>query len=720
MKYLLPLLFAFAALGQEFTGRVVRTMDDLRSLRPLQSKPLVRVLGYYTPGDGGGGDYVLTNTVAGTNAYGGRVLAFGGASSWQLAEIEKINVRQFGASPTLANNEPFVEAAMAYANTLLIPTYVPAGRYTNTAPVDVPDNTVFIGDGETSTWVRNFVGGDRTATFRNVGIPVLASMSYPWAYTGTNITLARMSFAAAGPSATGKHLALGYANHVKLHDLTFYRSYGDWATALGACNLVAERIRVVENEELFEDGFHVIAGGNILATDLDINSGDDSIAISSELLDVPITNVVVANARVNSRKGNGIRIYRDAPSNNYPIDNVTFANISGIAGQLRNGAILLQGENVATTSGGLFGARNVTLSNIRIQQGNHGGSVSGFGQCALFHYIENLTLHNVALPRAIWDVYSITWCKNVVMSHCYAGAPDTVPYRSVYAADTDMLRVSGGWYSNPTQSYDTIRADRVGVVRVDSGATFFGMGTNCNAIRIRPGSGATNDLFVNGIQVVGATAGRAVFVDNNNIRTLSVINSYFDPNLAEAVTLSGVTASVYQRILNTGEAFQQSISPFTVEGTGSTTDLFTISRASVGSMAWRVAGATFQFVGYNGQLGLGNTFTDATQKFGRYGGVHYTTVEEPVGGMSISSGASTSIVRLGGGDANFNAATSIEGYAAANTTTTTGTKTFQFELPATARGTSLSILRSDNTFMKVASTNISGSDGVVRHFLYLE
>ena len=59
----------------------------------------VIVQGYYRPGDGGGGTYILTNSISGTNAYGGRVLALGGAKSWHLVDSAVVSPAQFGAIP---------------------------------------------------------------------------------------------------------------------------------------------------------------------------------------------------------------------------------------------------------------------------------------------------------------------------------------------------------------------------------------------------------------------------------------------------------------------------------------------------------------------------------------------------------------------------------------------------------------------------------------------
>ncbi len=80
----------------------------------------VDVLGYYTPGDGGGGIYVLTNTVSGTNAYGGRVVALGGTRSWDLqSDTSDINPLQFGAiGDGVTDSHAGLQAAVEYAKSV--------------------------------------------------------------------------------------------------------------------------------------------------------------------------------------------------------------------------------------------------------------------------------------------------------------------------------------------------------------------------------------------------------------------------------------------------------------------------------------------------------------------------------------------------------------------------------------------------------------------------
>ena len=67
------------------------------------------------------------------------------------------------------------------------------------------------------------------------------------------------------------------------------------------------------------------------------------------------------------------------------------------------------------------------------------------------------------------------------------------------------------------------------------------------------------------------------------------------------------------------------------------------------------------------------TRTNVTRKYGRLSGYHYTNAEEPVCLIVSDSNTTASTVMIGGGTGLANAATNIEFYTAANSTTVTGT-----------------------------------------------
>jgi predicted NAD-dependent protein-ADP-ribosyltransferase YbiA (DUF1768 family) len=79
-----------------------------------------------------------------------------------------------------------------------------------------------------------------------------------------------------------------------------------------------------------------------------------------------------------------------------------------------------------------------------------------------------------------------------------------------------------------------------------------------------------------------------------------------------------------------------------------------------------------------GQLLVATNQTNATEKYGTFGTQHYTNAEEPALGMAAQSNATDNIILVGGALSEFNAATQVRFYTAANNTTVTGTERARF------------------------------------------
>jgi hypothetical protein len=109
-------------------------------------------------------------------------------------------------------------------------------------------------------------------------------------------------------------------------------------------------------------------------------------------------------------------------------------------------------------------------------------------------------------------------------------------------------------------------------------------------------------------------------------------------------------------------------------------DLYLSRRLMVGGAAPAGAAglATVQGFGQSFALIGGTITTDAADKGMRIGGLHYLAAEEPLGALFTYSSASASVVAIGGGSSSMNAATQVDIYTAANTTTTTGTARWQW------------------------------------------
>ncbi len=97
-------------------------------------------------------------------------------------------------------------------------------------------------------------------------------------------------------------------------------------------------------------------------------------------------------------------------------------------------------------------------------------------------------------------------------------------------------------------------------------------------------------------------------------------------------------------------------------------------------------------------LVVSDVITNTVDKVGRIGARHYTNSEEPIAFLvSLSSSAATS-VSLGGGSAQFNAATVVRIYTAADNVTTTGTIRASWD--------------SSGVFAQVGNATIGGTLGV--------
>lgn len=79
-------------------------------------------------------------------------------------------------------------------------------------------------------------------------------------------------------------------------------------------------------------------------------------------------------------------------------------------------------------------------------------------------------------------------------------------------------------------------------------------------------------------------------------------------------------------------------------------------------------------VGTDGKLIVSDNDTNVTNKISRWGGLHYTTAEEPQSGMLLQSTSTDNFVKIGGGTNNYNAATEIAFFTASDNTTLTGTE----------------------------------------------
>lgn len=101
------------------------------------------------------------------------------------------------------------------------------------------------------------------------------------------------------------------------------------------------------------------------------------------------------------------------------------------------------------------------------------------------------------------------------------------------------------------------------------------------------------------------------------------------------------------------------------------------------------SGVSLHVLGGTGLVLVSTSITDATNKTARFGCGHYTNAEEHVTGLVINSTSTASLINIGGASSVSNAATAIALYAAADTTTVTGTRKVIVDVNGVAIGDAL-------------------------------
>src|SRR5690242_14859122 len=126
----------------------VPTIADLRALDGPSSQIAVNVLGYYSAGDGGGGQFYWDSTSSATHN-GGTVIAptAGGTGRWKWVDPTNIiNVKRFGAvGDGITNDQTVIILARNAAQGGAL--FFPAGTYLITGSISMLSNTRWIGDG---------------------------------------------------------------------------------------------------------------------------------------------------------------------------------------------------------------------------------------------------------------------------------------------------------------------------------------------------------------------------------------------------------------------------------------------------------------------------------------------------------------------------------------------------------------------------------------------
>lgn len=178
---------------------------------------------------------------------------------------------------------------------------------------------------------------------------------------------------------------------------------------------------------------------------------------------------------------------------------------------------------------------------------------------------------------------------------------------------------------------------------------------------------------------------------------------------------SGATtfAGIKMAVTNTASGASSKLLDLTVSG--STTGSFSVDRSGNGAFSGDLgvgtatAAARLDVRGANALFGDGTT--DATSKTARLCVPHYTNAEAPAMFIASASTSTITSVLVGGGSASYNAATQIQFYTAADTTTLTGTERARFSSSGTlsigtTSGGTVSLLLAGNAPAAAAARSI--------------
>jgi hypothetical protein len=684
------ILLCLPIMAQESVSRVVKNMSELRALDPVPSKPMVEVLGYYTPGDGGGGTYVLTNTVSGTNAYGGRIVASGGGKSWDLQG--QPNAEQFGCYGDGSNDDATIlNSAIAFCasqgKTLLL-----TKRYKTSSWIKLPSNTSLDGDGR-GTIVRAWTAANRGAIQNE---PLGGFGSNPQApeviVVTTNITLRNLSVINENASVyTNSNLITMWGvSGLRISNCNFGGATNgiadNWISSFWADDVQVDNSVFENGPGRFCDGLHIVGGRRYNISNCRIIGGDDAFA-ALQVYDQTLSDVTVSSCYLRSYNAHCIRIGRwtavTPSSQTNWVERISIVGCTGEFGK-RNGGLYIEDQLVSgtnytklirditvadtslrlnesydalgSTNGYPFivkGGSNVVFNNVTIENGINPSQVA---------QVERFQANRLRVRNSTFQTLITTGNKVVVMDNC----------------DIANDRVNTLWES---------RGDEI--VLINGGVYYTPGGT------IMSKYGPTGTISATCAYLYGTGGNGFNFVDNPE--TIIISNNRFSSSMTPVIFSGGAypaTTVVFGNfgqadILNrpTASTFvgNQTISGVLTLLTPNFAPYAIATRLDSGAKmefsfdtsypSWTTTNANwFQYWAGLGMYGR-NTNANSTDKSWIPAAVqHYDTAQGVAVGMHLNSTATTSVGTIGGGTSVGKALTTVDIAAAANNTTATGTR----------------------------------------------
>lgn len=181
-----------------------------------------------------------------------------------------------------------------------------------------------------------------------------------------------------------------------LHLADFFVDYtgaGDWCVTVSGKYISIDNLTIRGGAVIFEDGIHILYGEHYRVSNCHIESGDDSIALTTFDAN-PIRYITVNNITSQSVEGHAFRIGLDSVSSAV-IEHVTYSNAVSLSGINRNALVTLLNSSTDRQK-----LRNIVLTNITTK-GTTGGTINRRGlyiDCAY-----NVSVSNFIVDGALWE-----------------------------------------------------------------------------------------------------------------------------------------------------------------------------------------------------------------------------------------------------------------------------------------------------------------------------
>ena len=244
--------------------QVVASIAALRGLLKTSASLNALVTGYYTPGDGGGGNYWYNAADVSSADNGGTIIVANDGGRWYLSDVEQVTVKQFGAKGDGTTNDATAlqNAVNAITTTLL----APPATYAYSSTLSLTNNNFrLLGSGRANT-VFKFTGSTSSAA-----ITVSNSLS--------NVFLEGFTVDRTGTAVSGGDGIswTGSCSHASIKDISVIHQHHGFSLGVTDFSLIEDCFSGLNQG----DGFHWENGGTAgafqwqLDTLLSYNNGNN-------------------------------------------------------------------------------------------------------------------------------------------------------------------------------------------------------------------------------------------------------------------------------------------------------------------------------------------------------------------------------------------------------------------------------------------------------------